>query len=245
MADEEDICFNRVQNERLRGVSRMESLEIVLEKSARPYSDQQKQDMAARKNRYYCELIKNLTSRDILPGVLEVLNTLKQNGVKIAIGSSSKNAPLILRQVGLEGYFDVVVGRFDPTRFGQAGLRAVSPILSFKILSNMPLCFVSICENIQGPNGIFTPWEGQRRAGHRNGHSGARVRRCRLCAGRRLRRKDARTRVSQPGAAWPVCVLATTSSRSSARRRSGFSGAGNCRPGDHARRTDLRASVRV
>jgi len=52
-------------------------------------------------------------------------------------------------------------GQFDPSRFGQAGLRAVSPILSFKILSNMPLCFVSICENIQGPNGIYTPWEGQ------------------------------------------------------------------------------------
>lgn len=52
-------------------------------------------------------------------------------------------------------------GQFDPGRFGQAGLRAVSPILSFKILSNMPLCFVSICENIQGPNSIYTPWEGQ------------------------------------------------------------------------------------
>ena len=52
-------------------------------------------------------------------------------------------------------------GQFDLGRFGQAGLRAVSPILSFKILSNMPLCFVSICENIQGPNGIYAPWEGQ------------------------------------------------------------------------------------
>ncbi len=52
-------------------------------------------------------------------------------------------------------------GRFDPGRFGQAGLRSVSPILSFKILSNMPLCFVSICENIRGPNSIYTPWEGQ------------------------------------------------------------------------------------
>ena len=52
-------------------------------------------------------------------------------------------------------------GSFDPGRYGQMGLRAVSPILSFKILSNIPLCFVSICENIQGPNGIYTPWEGQ------------------------------------------------------------------------------------
>jgi 3-oxoacyl-(acyl-carrier-protein) synthase len=52
-------------------------------------------------------------------------------------------------------------GGFDLTRFGQAGLKAVSPILSFKILSNMPLCFVSINENIQGPNAIYTPWEGE------------------------------------------------------------------------------------
>jgi 3-oxoacyl-[acyl-carrier-protein] synthase II len=52
-------------------------------------------------------------------------------------------------------------GQFDPARFGETGLRAVSPILSFKILSNMPLCFVSICENIRGANAIYTPWEGQ------------------------------------------------------------------------------------
>ena len=52
-------------------------------------------------------------------------------------------------------------GEFDLTRFGQAGLRAVSPILSFKILSNMPFCFVSINENIRGPNAVYTPWEGE------------------------------------------------------------------------------------
>ena len=52
-------------------------------------------------------------------------------------------------------------GRFELKRFGTAGLKAVNPILSFKILSNMPVCFVSICENLQGPNGIYTPWEGQ------------------------------------------------------------------------------------
>ena len=51
-------------------------------------------------------------------------------------------------------------GRFDLEKFGDAGLRAVSPVLSFKILSNMPVCFVSICENIQGPNAVYTPWEG-------------------------------------------------------------------------------------
>jgi 3-oxoacyl-(acyl-carrier-protein) synthase len=51
-------------------------------------------------------------------------------------------------------------GCFDLEKFGESGLRAVSPILSFKILSNMPVCFVSICENIQGPNAVYTPWEG-------------------------------------------------------------------------------------
>lgn len=51
-------------------------------------------------------------------------------------------------------------GNFDLTRFGQAGLKAVSPILSFKILSNMPVSFVSINEDIQGPNAVYTPWEG-------------------------------------------------------------------------------------
>ena len=62
--------------------------------------------------------------------------------------------PLLRASAGAEGEFDL-------TRFGQAGLRAVSPILSFKILSNMPFCFVSINENIQGSNGIYTPWEGE------------------------------------------------------------------------------------
>jgi len=52
-------------------------------------------------------------------------------------------------------------GQFDPVRFGRLGLRSVRPILSFKILGNMPVCFVSICENIQGPNAVYTPWEGQ------------------------------------------------------------------------------------
>jgi len=53
------------------------------------------------------------------------------------------------------------IGQFDPTRFGKSGLLSVRPILSFKILSNMPVCFISICENIQGPNAVYTPWEGQ------------------------------------------------------------------------------------
>ena len=87
MADEEGIYFDRTINERLRGVSRMESLEIILERAQRPYTDDEKQAMAARKNAYYVELIGSLTRADILPGALDTLSYLKGRGVKVAIGN--------------------------------------------------------------------------------------------------------------------------------------------------------------
>lgn len=108
MADEEGIPFDRTVNERLRGVSRMESLAIILEKAAKPYSEEEKLAMAARKNGYYVELIGSLTEKDILPGALDTLNMLKAKGIKVAIGSSSRNTPIILRQIGLSNAFDAV-----------------------------------------------------------------------------------------------------------------------------------------
>ena len=108
MADEEGIYFDREINNRLRGVSRMASLDIVLERSKREYSEREKQELAERKNEYYKELICELTPDDILPGVMDKLENLKENGIKIAIGSSSKNTPIILKQIGLDGYFDAV-----------------------------------------------------------------------------------------------------------------------------------------
>jgi len=108
MADEEGISFDRTVNERLRGVSRMESLAIILEKAAKEYSEEEKQAMAARKNGYYVELIGSLTENDILPGALDTLNMLKEMGIKVAIGSSSRNTPIILRQIGLSDAFDAV-----------------------------------------------------------------------------------------------------------------------------------------
>lgn len=108
MADEEGIEFNRTINERLRGVSRMESLEIILEKAQKAYTEEEKVQLAARKNAYYVELIQSLTEEDILPGALDTLQLLKENGVKIAIGSSSRNTPIILKQIGLQNAFDAV-----------------------------------------------------------------------------------------------------------------------------------------
>lgn len=108
MAEEEGIYFDKKINDRLRGVSRAASLEIVLERSEKTYSEQEKQGLAERKNNYYKEMIKELTPSDILSGAKELLEELKTRGIKVAIGSSSKNAPMILKQIGLENYFDAV-----------------------------------------------------------------------------------------------------------------------------------------
>ena len=108
MADEEGIYFDRTINERLRGVSRMESLNIILERAEKEYTEDEKVALATRKNGYYVEFIQALTPADILPGVMEALEGLKAKGIKIAIGSSSKNTPIILKQIGLSDYFDAV-----------------------------------------------------------------------------------------------------------------------------------------
>ncbi len=108
MADEEGIPFDRKVNERLRGVSRMESLAIILERASRAYTQEEKLALAERKNGYYVQLIGQLTQNDILPGALDTLRLLKEQNVKVAIGSSSRNTPIILRQIGLSDAFDAI-----------------------------------------------------------------------------------------------------------------------------------------
>lgn len=108
LADREGIYFDEIINNRLRGVSRMQSLEIVLERADREYNSDEKTEMATFKNEAYKRLLNLLTPEDRLSGVTETLEYLKRKGIKIAIGSSSKNAPFILKQIGLDGYFDAV-----------------------------------------------------------------------------------------------------------------------------------------
>ena len=108
MADKEGIYFDEKINNRLRGVSRMASLDIILERASKEYSDEEKLAMATAKNDIYKELLKNLTPADILPGVSQVLSELRARGYKLAIGSSSRNTPAILKYIGLEGFFDAV-----------------------------------------------------------------------------------------------------------------------------------------
>lgn len=108
MADDEGIYFDEKINDRLRGVSRMASLGIVLERARRQYTEEEKVALANKKNDLYRDLLKNLTPADRLAGVTETLEKLRAEGFLLAVGSSSKNTPTILDKIGYGGYFDAV-----------------------------------------------------------------------------------------------------------------------------------------
>ena len=108
LADSLGIPFDETINRRLRGVSRMESLDIILQAAGRAFSSREKQALAARKNERYRRLLMKLTPADLPGGVRATLNELRRRGLRLAVGSSSKNTPIILRQIGLENAFDAV-----------------------------------------------------------------------------------------------------------------------------------------
>lgn len=108
LADKLGIYFDEKINNRLRGVSRMESLEIILEKSERVYEEQEKVQFAEEKNSLYKELLKKMTPEDLSQEVKQTLEQLKKKGYKLAIGSSSKNARFILERIGLADFFDAI-----------------------------------------------------------------------------------------------------------------------------------------
>jgi kojibiose phosphorylase len=111
LADEEGIPFNRQDNEALRGVSRRASLMLII--GDRPYTEAQIQEMMERKNRYYGELIPNMTSKDLLPGAIALLDELRQAGIKIAIGSASKNASTVIERLGIADKVDAIADGYS------------------------------------------------------------------------------------------------------------------------------------
>jgi len=108
--------FTREDNEKQRGVSRMESLEVVLRKGNREYSQEEKVALADRKNSYYVEMLQQLDSSALLDGALETLKMLREKGYKTAVGSASKNAPLIIEKTGLMPLIDEISCGLDITR---------------------------------------------------------------------------------------------------------------------------------
>ncbi|ANY73194.1 beta-phosphoglucomutase [Paenibacillus ihbetae] len=109
--------FTEQDNERLKGVSRMASLDILLEIGGLSPDEETKQDLAAKKNAWYVEYISSMDASEILPGALEFIQSLKERGIKVALGSASKNAMLILNNTGLTPYFDAII---DGTKTQQA-----------------------------------------------------------------------------------------------------------------------------
>ena len=108
LADRLDIYFDETINNRLRGVSRMESLEIILERADREYSQEQKEAFAAEKNETYRGLLSNMVPADVTADVRNTLKELKARGHALAIGSSSRNTKYILERVGLYDMFDAI-----------------------------------------------------------------------------------------------------------------------------------------
>lgn len=109
VADEMGIYFDERINHRLRGVSRMDSLEIILERyEGAPLSQEEKNTLAEKKNTIYRKLLETMSKADVSEEVRETLNELKRRGVKIALGSSSKNAGFILEKVELLPVFDAI-----------------------------------------------------------------------------------------------------------------------------------------
>lgn len=108
MAEAKGIYFDEEINSRLRGVSRMESLEIILENYESTLSKEEKEDMAKEKNNIYLELLEEISQKDLSEKVKDTLDELRSKGYLMAIGSSSRNAKFILKQLGLANYFDAV-----------------------------------------------------------------------------------------------------------------------------------------
>jgi len=109
LANELGFDFTEADNERLKGVSRVRSLEILLEIGGLNLDDVTKTQIATQKNNWYLDCISHMDSSEILPGVIEYVESIRAKGVKTAIGSASKNTPLILERLGITSLFDAIV----------------------------------------------------------------------------------------------------------------------------------------
>jgi len=112
LADEIGVPFDRKANERLKGVDRAGSLDLILERASRPFGADEREALAERKNGYYRELIATFSPRDLFAGAREALVWLPTRGLRIGLASASRNAPALLDRLGIAALIDYVV---DPT----------------------------------------------------------------------------------------------------------------------------------
>jgi len=103
------ISFSEHDNEALKGVNRVDSLRKILSLGDLAISEQEFEALLTYKNEVYLASISNLSTSDILPGVMDLLKCAKAKGIKVGLGSSSKNAPMILERLGIKSWFDVLI----------------------------------------------------------------------------------------------------------------------------------------
>ncbi|MCL4115902.1 UNVERIFIED_CONTAM: hypothetical protein GTU68_053525 [Idotea baltica] len=108
-----EIPFTEEDNEKMKGISRMDSLEIILGLGTKQYSERDKQKFCMTKNTWYLESTQRMDANDILPGIVDFIAHLKENNIKIALGSASKNARLVLDIIGLKDAFEVIIDGND------------------------------------------------------------------------------------------------------------------------------------
>lgn len=116
LANEHGFDFTETDNERLKGVSRARSLEILLEIGGLTFDEPTKLRMAAQKNEWYVDYIRHMDASEILPGATAYLQKIRAKGIKTSLGSASKNAPLILERLGISSLFDAVIDGNKVTR---------------------------------------------------------------------------------------------------------------------------------
>ena len=111
LGDSLGVEVNLELNELLKGISRKESLEIILKETGifDNFTDFERQELADRKNRSYVALLENLTPQDLLPGIGDCLKDLKERDIKIGLASASQNAGVIIEKLGVKSYFDTIV----------------------------------------------------------------------------------------------------------------------------------------
>jgi beta-phosphoglucomutase len=109
LAEELGFYFTEADNEKLKGVSRVRSLEILLETGGVTMLEPQKEEAASRKNEWYVQYLFSLDEKALLPGAKDYLVLLREGGIRTALGSASKNAPLILERLNIADLFDAVI----------------------------------------------------------------------------------------------------------------------------------------
>ncbi|WEK55531.1 MAG: beta-phosphoglucomutase [Candidatus Cohnella colombiensis] len=127
IANELKLPFNRELNEQLKGVGRLESLDIILGTAGATLTKEDKQQLATRKNEIYMQLVDQMKPTHLLPGIMDLLQQLKEKGLKLAIASASRNAVTVLNKLQIIDFFDIIVdpdslqkGKPDPEIFIKA-----------------------------------------------------------------------------------------------------------------------------